>query len=80
MLNLKNLVATVLLTCVAAVSMAQAPAAPKKGVSHPSATAHKHGGHAAKPKHLKTKAHAKKHHHVRHHAKKHHKGAVVNKA
>ena len=80
MLTIKRLIATVLLTSVAAISFAQTPVAPKKVGIHHSATTHKHGGHVAKPKHLKTKAHAKKQHHVRLHAKKHHKAVMAHKA
>jgi hypothetical protein len=80
MLTIKRLIATVLLTCVAAISFAQTPTAPKKGGTHHSATTLKRSGHVIKSKHLKTKAHAKKHHHVRHLAKKHRKAAATHKA
>ena len=80
MLKLKNLIATVLLSGVVVMSFAQSSGVPKNGGAHASATTYKHSGHAAKAKHLKTKAHAKKHHKVRHHVKKHHKKAVAHKA
>jgi hypothetical protein len=80
MLKLKNLIAAVLLSSVAVISFARAPSTPKNGGSHSLATMHKHGGHTAKPKHLKTKTHVKKNHKVRHHAKKHHRAAMASKA
>lgn len=80
MLNIKNLIATLVLSSLAAASFAQAPGMPKKGVSHTAVAAHKHSRHVVKPKQPVVKAHVKKHHKVRHHAKKQHKAKVTHKA
>jgi hypothetical protein len=62
MINIKTLIAASLLTCVAAASFAQAPAAPKGGDYSPAATtATAPADAASKPKaHKAKKAHTKK--------------------
>lgn len=78
MINIKTLFAGALLSTVAAVSFAQAPAAPGDAGASTAVTAPYDA--ASKPKHHMKKHHAKKHHKVRHHAKRHHKTSAANKA
>jgi hypothetical protein len=80
MLNIKNLIATIVFSSLAAVTFAQAPGTTKKGVSHTSVAAHKHKSHVAKPKQSTAKSRVKKHHKVRHHAKNPHKATLTHKS
>jgi hypothetical protein len=80
MLNLKKLLAAALLSGLALVSFAQTPHAAKSAKTHAAVTAHKHAGHAAKPKLVKSKAHGKKHKSAKHHVNKQHKATAVHKA
>jgi len=79
MLKIKSLIAVALLSSLSALSFAQAPGAPKNGVSHSAVATHKHFGQVSKAKHLKAKAHVKKHTKVRRHAARHQNTAVVHK-